>query len=78
MGIGAKMMLWGCQLADQLFLPGWVESSVMAAPLYRKFGFQDYEPVAAGTGGWTMKRPVNFVMLEENNNEVQKTLQSDS
>lgn len=37
------MLKWGCDLADQLFLPAWVEASPMGNYLYRRFGFRDVE-----------------------------------
>ena len=38
------MLKWGTDLADQLFLPSWVEASVPGAGLYAKYG---YKKVAA-------------------------------
>lgn len=34
------MMKWGCDLADQLFLPAWVEASPEGRALYLKFGWE--------------------------------------
>ncbi|RMD39682.1 hypothetical protein DV735_g5445, partial [Chaetothyriales sp. CBS 134920] len=34
---------WGCDLADHLFLPGWVEASEQGSALYATFGFYEYE-----------------------------------
>lgn len=36
------MMRWGCELADLLFLPAWVEASPEGNFLYEKFGFCDF------------------------------------
>ena len=33
------MMQWGVDLADALFLPGWIEASVEGTGLYKAFGF---------------------------------------
>ena len=40
-GIASMMMRWGCELADLLFLPAWIEASPEGNFLYRKFGFAD-------------------------------------
>ena len=50
------MMKWGCDLADQLFLPGWVEASKEGSALYRTFGFSDYEILEEPLPGVNMKR----------------------
>lgn len=34
------MMEWGCDLADQLFLPAWVEASPEGRALYLKYGWE--------------------------------------
>ncbi|RMZ91989.1 hypothetical protein DV736_g789, partial [Chaetothyriales sp. CBS 134916] len=44
-GAGHMMMQWGCELADQLFLPGWVEASEEGSALYRTFGVVDGKPL---------------------------------
>ncbi|RMZ86194.1 hypothetical protein DV737_g198, partial [Chaetothyriales sp. CBS 132003] len=55
-GAGHMMMEWGCDLADQLFLPGWVEASEDGSALYRTFGFYDYEKLTEPLPGVNMKR----------------------
>ncbi|KAK6851278.1 hypothetical protein PG987_000912 [Apiospora arundinis] len=40
-GAGSLMMKWGCDLADQLGLPGWIEASPEGNYLYKVFGFYD-------------------------------------
>ncbi|PPJ60926.1 hypothetical protein CBER1_06197 [Cercospora berteroae] len=40
-GIGSMMMRWGCELADLLFVPAWIEASAEGNLLYKKFGFYD-------------------------------------
>ncbi|KAK8045269.1 hypothetical protein PG993_005293 [Apiospora rasikravindrae] len=40
-GAGSLMMQWGCDLADQLALPGWIEASPDGNFLYKVFGFYD-------------------------------------
>jgi hypothetical protein len=51
------MLQWGCDLADQLFLPSWVEASPAGSALYRKFGYREVEVSGEGdVQGSTMKR----------------------
>ncbi|KAI2607951.1 acyl-CoA N-acyltransferase [Hypoxylon sp. NC1633] len=57
-GLGALMMKWGCDLADLLSLPAWIEASTEGNFLYKKFGFYDFAPMASGRGGFSMKRDV--------------------
>ncbi|KAK8069701.1 acyl-CoA N-acyltransferase [Apiospora phragmitis] len=40
-GAGSLMLQWGCDLADQLALPGWIEASVEGNFLYKVHGFYD-------------------------------------
>ena len=56
-GAAALMMQWGCDLADQLFLPAWIEASEEGNHLYRRYGFVDFEAAAGGIGGTNMRRP---------------------
>jgi len=42
------MLKWGCDLADQLFLPGWVEASPEGSELYRLFDFQVVVKIEGG------------------------------
>lgn len=56
------MVKWGCDLADRLFLPMWVESSVAGHRLYLQNGFEDVEDVNTKKGKYVshyfhMKRP---------------------
>jgi hypothetical protein len=37
------LIQWGCDLADQDGVPAYLDAHIDAAPLYRKFGFQDRE-----------------------------------
>ncbi|KAI0378769.1 acyl-CoA N-acyltransferase [Hypomontagnella monticulosa] len=60
-GLGSMMMQWGCDLADQLFLPGWIEASSEGNFLYKKFGFYDYMPMGAGMSGMCMRRDAKKV-----------------
>jgi GNAT superfamily N-acetyltransferase len=55
-GAGALMMRWGCDLADRLFLPGWIEASPEGTRLYREFGFYAVEETGGELGGVYMKR----------------------
>ncbi|KAK3710705.1 hypothetical protein LTR37_010124 [Vermiconidia calcicola] len=55
---GAMMLKWGCDLADALFLPAWIEASTEGNFLYKTFGFYDYEKIGDGelAGGRNMRR----------------------
>jgi GNAT superfamily N-acetyltransferase len=62
-GAGAMMVEWGCELADQMMLPAWVEASPYGHGLYAKYGYEDVEEVRIATksfvGEYThMRRPV--------------------
>ena len=50
------MMRWGADLADQLFLPSWIEASPEGNFLYRKYGFYDVSNAAGGLAGTNMRR----------------------
>ncbi|KAK5109908.1 hypothetical protein LTR62_006397 [Meristemomyces frigidus] len=49
-GAGAMMLQWGCDLADQLFLPGYIEASAEGNFLYKKFGFRDLKRIGGELG----------------------------
>ncbi|KAF2153522.1 hypothetical protein K461DRAFT_278331 [Myriangium duriaei CBS 260.36] len=55
-GAGAMMMKWGCNLADHLFLPMWIEASHDGGKLYEAFGFSHFEVKAEGQEGTIMRR----------------------
>ncbi|KAF2152226.1 hypothetical protein K461DRAFT_268207 [Myriangium duriaei CBS 260.36] len=38
-GAGSLMVKWGCDLADHLFLPIWVDATESGRSFYQKFGF---------------------------------------
>ncbi|THX56069.1 hypothetical protein D6D06_04544 [Aureobasidium pullulans] len=64
-GIGSMMLQWGCDLADQLFLPSWVEASPAGNFLYRKFGYKDIEVNESGEmQGSTMRREARVLPIE--------------
>jgi GNAT superfamily N-acetyltransferase len=44
-GAGRMMMQWGNNLADNLMLPCWIESSVAGEPLYAKMGYEQTDRV---------------------------------
>jgi GNAT superfamily N-acetyltransferase len=48
-GAGEIMVRWGCDLADRMFLPMWVEASEYGRGLYKKCGFEDVEDVVVQT-----------------------------
>ncbi|KAK3114856.1 hypothetical protein LTR53_006393 [Teratosphaeriaceae sp. CCFEE 6253] len=66
-GAGAMMMQWGCDLADLLALPGYIEASEDGNHLYKTFGFHDHERTmgAEGIEGVTMKRDAKASPLRE-------------
>lgn len=55
-GAGGMMLQWGCDLADQLGLPAWIEASDEGNFLYKAFGFYDFEKIEGELGGTNMKR----------------------
>ncbi|KAI7150838.1 hypothetical protein KC316_g15515 [Hortaea werneckii] len=50
-GAGGMMMNWGCNVADALMLPSWIEASPEGNFLYKRFGFYDYERIYDGDLG---------------------------
>jgi hypothetical protein len=50
------MLQWGCNLADQLGVPAWVEASEEGNYLYKAFGFYDFEKIVGELEGTYMKR----------------------
>ncbi|KAK0347867.1 hypothetical protein LTR91_013028 [Friedmanniomyces endolithicus] len=57
-GAGGMMLQWGCDLADQLFIPGYIEATTDGNFLYNTFGFYELESIDSGIGeeGVTMRR----------------------
>lgn len=69
LGAGSMMVKWGCDLADHLFLPVWVEGSEKGHELYLQNGFEDVENVNTQTKKWVshyymMRRPRKVSMVE--------------
>lgn len=59
------MLQWGCDLADQLFLPSWVEASPTGNFLYRKYGYKDVDVKKGGNmAGSLMKRETKVLSIE--------------
>lgn len=56
-GAGALMLKWGCDVADRLGLPAWVEASLDGCQLYKVFGFENVHISEGDIQGSTMKRP---------------------
>jgi hypothetical protein len=50
------MLEWGCQLADLLFLPAWVEASPEGSLMYERHGFYTHELIEGDLTGPCMKR----------------------
>ena len=44
-GAGHLLMQWGCDIADALSLPGYIEASREGNFLYKTFGFEDRESI---------------------------------
>ncbi|TKA81991.1 hypothetical protein B0A55_01745 [Friedmanniomyces simplex] len=65
-GAGGMMLQWGCELADQLWIPGYIEASVAGNFLYKTFGFQDHEQMDSDIGeeGVSMKRDARSKPVE--------------
>lgn len=65
-GAGGMMMQWGCDLANQLFLPAWVEASPEGNHLYRRHGFYDIGKSRAGgeLQGTNMRRDARRTVIE--------------
>ena len=57
------VLRWGCNLADQLFLPMWIEASTDGAKLYETFGFKKQYPEMFATG-YMMKREAQEIIIE--------------
>ncbi|KAF2089230.1 hypothetical protein K490DRAFT_63367 [Saccharata proteae CBS 121410] len=45
LGAGALLVKWGCELADHLMVPAWVEGTMAGHRLYEACGFRDVEEV---------------------------------
>lgn len=58
-GCASALVRNGCEMADRLFLPVWVESSPVAERLYRKHGFELVcRPDHVRNGKYDMSGPV--------------------
>lgn len=57
-GAGGLMMGWGCEAADILGVPAWIEASVEGAALYRVHGFVEVETPPGFGDGTFMRREV--------------------
>ena len=51
-GAGSIHVKWGCDLADRLVVPAWVEASPFGHHLYEENGFRDVEAVKPPTKKW--------------------------
>jgi GNAT superfamily N-acetyltransferase len=54
-GIGSLLLKWGCDLADHLMLPLWLEASEVAHSLYLKHGLVDIEQAKLEMGRWSVE-----------------------
>ncbi|KAJ5532622.1 hypothetical protein N7494_009174 [Penicillium frequentans] len=56
-GAAAMLIQWGCELADQEGVPVYLDAHIDAAPMYRRFGFNDREDkVVTSEGAVSMIR----------------------
>ncbi|EEH50606.1 uncharacterized protein PADG_06685 [Paracoccidioides brasiliensis Pb18] len=55
LGIAGRFLEWGRDLADHLMVPITLESSMMAHPLYLKYGFVDVEHSRVVMGKWDIE-----------------------
>ncbi|KAK5701008.1 hypothetical protein LTR97_005527 [Elasticomyces elasticus] len=55
------MLRWGCDVADLLFIPGYIEASIEGNFLYKTYGFVDHEVIESDLGeeGMAMTRAAN-------------------
>lgn len=51
-GCGSIMVKWGCDIADQLLVPMWVEASAAGHRVYSANGFEVVEKVDTRTSKW--------------------------
>lgn len=56
-GVAALQLAWATELADQKRLTCWVEGSVVAVPLYRKFGFEVQDEIVSQCRGEDGEKP---------------------
>ncbi|CAJ2506878.1 Uu.00g080640.m01.CDS01 [Anthostomella pinea] len=63
-GAGAMMIQWGCDLADQLFLPAWLEASSDGNYLYRRYGFEELGAVKGEVEEVYMRRVAKVSIIE--------------
>ncbi|PGH02832.1 hypothetical protein GX51_04444 [Blastomyces parvus] len=54
-GIASRLINWGHDLANHLMVPIWLESSMMAHPVYLKHGFVDIEHDRYLMGKWDVE-----------------------
>ncbi|OJD18497.1 hypothetical protein AJ78_01486 [Emergomyces pasteurianus Ep9510] len=54
-GIASRLINWGCELANHLMVPVWLEASMMARPVYLKHGFVDIEHSRYVKGRWDVE-----------------------
>lgn len=54
-GAGKAQVRWGCELADFLGLPAWVEASANGTHLYRSCGFEEVALTVSKTAVWEIR-----------------------
>lgn len=63
------VLKWGCELADQMMLPMWLEASDKGHKLYLQNGFEDVEDVTTKAKRWVshywmMRRPRKVEVMD--------------
>ena len=57
-GAGRHLVQWGCQLADHLDLPMWVEASLIGKHLYAQCGFVEIARSHVKTEKWEIAQDI--------------------
>lgn len=58
------MMDWGCNVADSMSLPAWIEASIEGNFLYKVHGFEDVETPTGFTTVTFMRREPGALIRE--------------
>jgi len=67
-GAGSMLIKWGLDIADELHVPAYLESSRVGHKLYGKFGFRDIDTLyLAPKWGPEASDPAIYFMLREAN-----------
>ena len=61
-GAGKALMAWGTAVCDELGIPAYLEATDFGVPLYRAYGFEDYEPLTVVIEGRDVTYPTMLRM----------------